>query len=143
MTLHFKLYDSFYYNHQTMPLAIFTPKPVQQAIVSEPTIERPRLALLDWPSDQQIHLSKEMAYRSLFKQWGIIYKSNNGSAFRQARAQGLGCLEEQSSLSSLLQLNRPAVFKLYDDQGREFYATLTALQGRTATFIAGTEPKPG
>jgi general secretion pathway protein A len=33
------------------------------------------------------------------------------------------------------------VLKLYDDQGREFYAALTALKGRTATFLLGTESR--
>jgi general secretion pathway protein A len=129
------------YHYQANPLAIFTSKPVQQTIVPEPIIEHPRLSPLEWPSDQETQPSKEMAYQSLFKQWNVIYNPNSGSVCQQARAQSLGCLDEQSSLHSLLQLNRPAVLKLYDDQGHEFYATLIALKGRTATFVIGTETK--
>jgi general secretion pathway protein A len=133
--------SAIYFHNQATPLAIFSPKPVQQTIVPATMIESPRLSLLDWPADQQIHLSKEMAYQSLFKQWNAIYEPNGGSACQQARAQGIGCLDEQNSLHSLLQLNRPIVLKLYDDQGREFYATLTALKGQIATFLLGTESR--
>ncbi len=132
---------AIYYHYQTQLLAIITPEPVQQTIVTEPAIERPRLLPLDRPSDKLIYRSKEMAYQSLLEQWGIIYKPNKGSACKQAEAHGLRCLDAQGSLSSLLHLNRPAVLKLYDDQGREFYATLTALRGQTATFVVGTETR--
>jgi len=128
-----------YYNHQTELLALITPKPVQQKSFSEPMIEQSRLSLLDWPADKPIQRSKEMAYQSLLKQWDVIYNPDNGSACQQAQAQGLGCLETQGSLSSLLHLNRPAVLKLFDEQGQEFYALLAALRGQTAIFVVGTE----
>jgi len=130
-----------YYNYQAQLSAIITPKPVQQATVPELATERPRLSSLDWPADQPIHRSKEMAYQSLLKQWDIIYKPNSGSACQQAKAQGLGCLDKKASLRSLLDLNRPAVLKLHDDQGKEFYATLTELRGQTATLVVGTETR--
>lgn len=116
------------YNHKSQPMAV-------------KTSEHLKLDTLQWPSDQPINHSKEMAYQSLLKQWGVIYKPNNGSACRQAQAQGLRCLDAQGSLINLLQLNRPTVMKLFDDQGREFYATLTALRGQTATFAIGTETR--
>jgi general secretion pathway protein A len=128
-----------YYNHQTELLALITPKPVQQKSFSEPMIEQSRLSLLDWPADKPIQRSKEMAYQSLLKQWDVIYNPDNGSACQQAQTQGLGCLETQGSLSSLLHLNRPAVLKLFDEQGQEFYALLAALRGQTAIFVVGTE----
>ncbi|HYA11390.1 MAG TPA: AAA family ATPase [Thermodesulfovibrionales bacterium] len=132
--------SAIYYHYQTNPLAIFTSKPVKHATVPEPVIEYPRL-LLDWPADQEIQTSKELAYQSLFQKWNVIYNPNAGNACKQARTQGLGCLYEQSTLDSLLQLNRPTVFKLYNDQGREFYATLTAITGQNATIVVGTEAK--
>jgi general secretion pathway protein A len=130
---------AFYYNYQTKPLAIIMPEPVQQVSVN--AIERPHLSTLDWPLNIPIYRSKKMAYQSLLKQWGIIYKPGNGSACQQAQTQGLRCLDSWGSLSNLLHLNRPAVLKLFDYKGREFYATLTALRGQTATFIIGTETR--
>jgi general secretion pathway protein A len=128
-----------YYNHRTELSSLITPKPVQQKSFSEPMIEQSQLSLSDWSSDQPIQRNKEMAYQSLLKQWDIIYNPDNGSACQQAQAQGIGCLKAQGSLSSLIHLNRPAVLKLFDDQGREFYALLTALRGQTAIFVVGTE----
>jgi general secretion pathway protein A len=116
------------YNHKSQPMAV-------------KTSERLKLNTLQWPADQPINHSKEMAYKSLLKQWGVIYKPNNGGACQQAQARGLRCLDAQGSLINLLQLNRPTVLKLFDDQGREFYATLTALKGQTATFAIGTETR--
>lgn len=102
----------------------------------------PQLDTLQWPVDQPNYNSKEMAYQALFKQWDIIYQpQENGTACQQAQAHGLRCLNARGSLSSLRHLNRPAVLKLFDDQGQEFYATLTALKGETATLIMGTETR--
>jgi general secretion pathway protein A len=128
-----------YYNHRTELSALITPKPVQQKSFSEPIIEQSQLSLSDWSADKPIQRNKEMAYQSLLKQWDIIYNPDNGSACQQAQTQGLGCLETQGSLSSLLHLNRPAVLKLFDEQGQEFYALLAVLRGQTAIFVVGTE----
>jgi general secretion pathway protein A len=116
---------------------IIAPRPVRN--MSRPTIEYPQLSPLNWPADVPIYRSKEMAFQSLLKQWGIIYKPNDGTACQQAQAHGLGCLNARGSLNDLLHLNRPAMLKLYDDQDRQFYATLTAIQGQTATFLVGAE----
>jgi general secretion pathway protein A len=116
---------------------IITPKPVQHT--SKPTIRDSQLSPLTWPADVPIYHSKEMAFQSLLRQWGIIYKPNDGTACQQAHAHGLRCLDAQGSLGSLLHLNRPAVLKLFDNQGREFNATLIAIRGQTATFVVGNE----
>jgi general secretion pathway protein A len=95
---------------------------------------------LRWPSDQPVHLSREAAFQELFRIWDIPYKTKkNLNPCQEARARGLGCLDTPSGLSGLRQLNRPAVLKLFDDQGREFYAALTALEGQTATFVLGNK----
>jgi general secretion pathway protein A len=44
-------------------------------------------------------------------------------------------------LDELRQLNRPAVLRMRDDQGREFLATLTALDPHTATFAIAGKPR--
>jgi general secretion pathway protein A len=50
-------------------------------------------------------------------------------------------LNQQGSLDSLLQLNRPAVLTLYNDNGEPFFATLTAVQDQTSTLVIGHESK--
>ncbi len=79
-----------------------------------------------------------MAFQALFKQWEIPYK-NKGDVCQQAQAQGLRCMKGLGSLSSIMKLNSPAVLKLFDDQGKEFYVTLTMIKGRTATIEVGDE----
>lgn len=100
------------------------------------------LDTLRWHDNQPAHLSKDMAYQSLFKQWGISYQpQKNTTACEQAQAHGLHCLNAVGSLNNLRDLNRPAILKLFDNQGKEFYATLTSLKGQIATFVVGTEIK--
>ncbi|OHE55618.1 MAG: hypothetical protein A2Z47_07435 [Thermodesulfovibrio sp. RBG_19FT_COMBO_42_12] len=132
---------AIYYNYQTQPLAVVTSPPVQQAISTRPVEEGSGLLQWDWPADEPIYRSEGLAYQSLLKQWGVIYKPNNGSACQQAMTQGLSCLGARGSLDSLLHLNSPAVLKMFNDQGRVFYVTLTAIQGQTATFIIGNKTK--
>jgi general secretion pathway protein A len=100
-----------------------------------------KLDILQWPADKSISRSKEMSYQSLLKQWGITYKPGNGRPCQQARSSGLDCLNARGSLNNLLHLNRPAMLKLFDKQGRQFYATLTTIKGETATFIVGNETR--
>jgi general secretion pathway protein A len=118
---------------------IIAPRHVRNT--DRPTIEYPQLSPLNWPTDVPIHRSKEMAFESLLRQWGITFKPDDGTACQQAQAHGLSCLDARGSLNTLLHLNRPAILKLYDDKGREFYATLKALQGQKATFVLGTETR--
>lgn len=126
-----------YYRPQL--LAMKSPAQVKPAAA---VTEAPKPVLLEWPSDQPIERSRDMAFETLFRQWGVPFRPHGSADFcRQARAYGLGCLEAKSSLSSLLHLNRPAVLKLFDDQGREYFATLTSLLGETATFVLGTETR--
>ena len=44
-------------------------------------------------------------------------------------------------MSELREKNEPAVLRLYDKKGDSYYATLTALQGETATCVIGSETK--
>lgn len=118
--------------------------PAKQAGPPQPAAaapEPPKLDTLRWPSDRPIQQSRDMAYQALFKAWNIQYSGPGNAPCQQAGAQGLGCLDTSTSLSGLLQLNRPAVLRLFDDEGKEFYATLTTLQGQTATFVVGYETR--
>jgi general secretion pathway protein A len=98
--------------------------------------------LLAWPPDQPMNLSKETAYQELFRLWHIQDRINKPlRSCQEAKITGLGCLDAASNMNGLLQLNRPAVLRLFDDKGGEFYAALTGLEGRTATFVLGTATK--
>ncbi|MBI5050823.1 MAG: AAA family ATPase, partial [Nitrospirae bacterium] len=99
-----------------------------------------KLDTLHLPANVSGHLSKETAYQSLFRQWGISYQpSENITVCRQAQMRGLRCLNGIGSLDTLRDFNMPAVLKLFDNEGKEFYAALTSLKDRTAAFIVGTD----
>ncbi len=104
--------------------------------------EQRREAFLVWPPDQPIEESKGMALRSLLSQWNINSQENNETALcRAAEEKGLRCLEGKASLEVLNNLNRPAVLKLFDETGREFYAALISIEAQSATFVVGAQKK--
>ena len=56
--------------------------------------------------------------------------------------QGLRCLQgSKGTISSLRQSNKPAVLRLLDEKNGEYYATLTALHGETATVVIAADTK--
>ncbi len=77
------------------------------------------------------------AYTALFKAWDATYRS--GDVCLQAQAQGLRCRNARGSLVELRQLNWPAVLTLRDEQGRNFAATLIALDRRKASLVVGQQ----
>lgn len=138
-------YFNNYNNHESQPVGINITEPLQresQLVAIKNITEPQQLDTLKWPADQANYLSKEMAYHALFKHWDVTYVPHEHiTACQQAQAQGLRCLNARGSLGSLRRMNRPAVLRLLDDQGQEFYATLTSLSGKTATFVIGTETR--
>lgn len=95
---------------------------------------------LEWPVDAPRARSKAMAYAALFQAWGANYRG--AGECQQAEGLGLRCRTSRGGLADLRQLNRPAVLQMRDDHGREFYATLTSLDDKTATFAVGAETRP-
>jgi general secretion pathway protein A len=86
--------------------------------------------------------ARDAAYRALFEAWQIRYDPKDKRApGDQAAAQGLRYVAEKSSLSSLRQINKPAVLTLLDEKDGEYYATLTSLKGDRATFMLGDEER--
>ena len=113
--------------------------PSAPAKAPEP-VPKPLLPLpetLDWPAEQPRAQSRAMAYAALFRAWGADDQGQNSC--RQAESLGLRCQTARGGLDEIRQLNRPAVLRLRDDRGLEFYATLTALDDRGASFALGTE----
>jgi len=97
-----------------------------------------QLAKLSWPADEPIASSRNSATEALFRLWGVAFTPGQSqSACQQAEAQGLACLSGKGGLDDLRRYNRPALLKLYTDQGAEFYATLTALEAQRAHFSLG------
>jgi general secretion pathway protein A len=103
--------------------------------------ENTQLSKLDWPENIPINNSKKMAYRALLKQWGIINKQDSNNSCELVEAHGLQCFNEHGSLDSLIQLNRPAILKLFDSQNHDFYVTLTSIHDQVATIVIGTETR--
>jgi general secretion pathway protein A len=127
------------YNYKTQPAETTLSKPAKPVT---PAQEPQTLDILQWPDGLSIHLSKEMAYEALFRQWNLAYDEKGpGDPCRQAQAHGLLCFTAQGGLESLFKLNRPAVLTLFDERGRQFYATLIALRGQTATFLVGAQTR--
>ena len=120
------------------PIASATP-----AKAADPTKDaKPGAVLpdtLEWPADVPPEHSKVLAYVALFRAWGADYLG--ADACQQAEGLGLRCRTSRGGLTDLRQLNRPVVLQLRDDHGREFHATLTALEDKTATFAVGAETR--
>jgi general secretion pathway protein A len=91
--------------------------------------------VLTWPADLPSERSKDMAYAALFSAWGADYQGMDPCL--QAETLGLRCQAGRGGLDELRKSNRPAVLSMRDEQGREFFATLTALTSDSATFAIG------
>ncbi len=96
---------------------------------------------LSWQSQEPVGRSSILAYKVLFSRWGQEYRETEGAAARQAEALGLKLILKRGSLGLLTQLNRPAVLKLSDLQGQDFYATLTALSEQDVTLVLAEQVK--
>jgi general secretion pathway protein A len=105
---------------------------------------RPMATLLR-PLERPGPSSEETAYQKLLDRWHITYLAYRPQGGRtvcdEAQMQGLYCLHKKGDLSSLRSMNRPAVVKLFDDQGAEFSAALITLGERSATVTMGDEPR--
>jgi general secretion pathway protein A len=124
-------------------LAVMLTKPSSEKkkLAPLPLKEAPQLSRLSWPEDIPKDNSKNMAYRALLAKWGIVYKKDSDNPCKLAQAHGLQCLNERGSLKNLIQLDRPAIVKLSDDQDQEFYVTVTAVREQFATLVIGTETR--
>ncbi len=121
----------------TLPLA-----PISQSVAVsndvKPVVDLP--TKLEFPTDVPRSRSRAMAYGALFQAWQASYQES-GDPCHQAEAVGLRCRTARGGLEELRQFNMPAVLYLLDNQGQPFYATLTKLEGESATFIIGNETK--
>ncbi|WP_341502580.1 AAA family ATPase [Gallaecimonas sp. GXIMD4217] len=129
---------------QPVPLALpATPAPQpepEQPPAPEPLLSNP--ANWQWPEDIPLELNAAIAYRALFKLWGLDYKpADNPIVCQFAREHGLGCLFQQGDIDSLRRLNRPAVLKMFNADGQEFHVTLLSMTGHRAQILLAGEMK--
>ncbi|MCU0837658.1 MAG: AAA family ATPase [Rhodospirillales bacterium] len=97
------------------------------------------LDTLDWPQHLPLTASEPAAYRAVLARWGIDYHGNGAEACAVAAAEGLTCLDDVGTLARLASLDRPAVLKLKDRQGRPLLAALVGLSPSTAEIDLGGE----
>lgn len=91
---------------------------------------------LVWPSGSASLHAEEMAHGALFSAWGLAY--GGGELCAEAARHGLRCRAGRGGLAELRQINRPALLRLRDEQGRSVLATLLALDTDSASFaLAG------
>ncbi len=93
--------------------------------------------------DEQLQLARdltgaEVAIATLFDLWSLEYSGNPQNICAQVESTGYACVSQRGSISSLRQLDRPAVLTLTDRRGVSHRVVLTALQGDQAELsIAG------
>jgi general secretion pathway protein A len=122
----------------TPPEAARPSEPEPDSPPAQPAVTSVQLAKLSWPADHPITNSRHLATEAIFQLWGASFKAGSSqTACQQAEAQGLACLSGRGGLDDLRRFNRPALLKLRSDQGAEFYATLTSLEGQHARFSLG------
>lgn len=95
-------------------------------------------ATLEWPTDLPKSSSKILAYRALLQAWGIDDREGIDMC-SQVESAGLSCKTGRGGLNELRYLNRPAILHMHDNQGQKFYATLTKLDEKAATFVIGNK----
>ncbi len=125
--------------------AVSPPTPITAAVAAVDQVPRvpddePAMsANLNWPETGTPRaLSERLAFRDLFKLYGLTYDPTAGMApCKAAAAAKLRCLHGRGGLADLLRFNQPALL-LMDGEGARYHAVLAALDGQTATFkLAG------
>lgn len=130
-----------YYNNDPV-------QPVSESISETPasplkTIEESlQISKLQWPDELPINRSRETAFQELFKYWGLTYQAGeNTSVCKQSLTEGLLCYNGMGSLSKLKNLNRPAVLRMFNDQGVKYYITLKSINDKTAVINIGSDTR--
>jgi general secretion pathway protein A len=132
----------FFYSSQGTVPAKSTHLPVAKTYPSKPAQPSTPLASIAWPSDQPIEQSEARAFQAVFHLWGADWpESGNNAPCVLAEARQLRCFADRSGLDALRRLNRPAVVKLYNAEGRPYFAALTKLDDHSATLLLGTEAR--
>jgi general secretion pathway protein A len=110
-----------------------------------PAVQPPpaqKLDTLERPVGLSQKQSRQDAYGVLMSSWGLaIGMGEIDEACQAIEQKGMQCLDSTGTLDMLRRLNRPAVLKLQDDKGKEYYGTLTAMNAETALVHVGSEKR--
>lgn len=93
----------------------------------------------DWPGDDLLGRSQELASAALYRTWGLDYAG--GDPCRQAVRVGLRCRSARGGLDELRRLDRPALLELRNSRSQPFHAALVGLADGWATLAVGTESR--
>jgi general secretion pathway protein A len=136
----FALGTAYYlYGPGLLRKTVVSPVLEQQAVGAK--LDIPEVNLLERPAEPGAHMS-DIAYRALFGMWHIPYSTEDGSTIcEQAREQGLQCAQGRGSINDLRQINKPAVLKLLDPRGDEYYVALISLHEDDAGLLINNQTK--
>jgi general secretion pathway protein A len=113
-----------------------------QGVLGNANKKTPQGATLDRPAHLSGESTRGTAYSALLKEWQAQYRQGDGrDVCEQAAGLGLRCLKGRGSVAHLRQMNRPVVLKLIDDEGGDYYATLTSLKREAAAVTIGNEKR--
>ncbi|RJQ49858.1 MAG: AAA family ATPase [Nitrospiraceae bacterium] len=102
-------------------------------------VEHMNADLLQWTDSLPVNESRGLAFQSLFREWGLEYDpSKHGDACEFAKANGLQCYDQRGNLRILTVLNHPAVLRLVNNKGQEFYVSIAEIQKDNVTVKTGT-----
>ncbi|GGA81795.1 general secretion pathway protein GspA [Neiella marina] len=91
----------------------------------------------DWMAVAQQSRNLPEGFKELAAIWGV---NEPRSDCQSLRRYGLQCLWSQQPINRLTVLDHPALLKLQDDQGMQFYAVLTGVQGESVQLhMAGQQ----
>lgn len=126
-------------NAMMLPSLSVEPQP---DVVSESVVAVEPEASPQWPDEAAARDDAfAAAYIAQFKQWNIALAPGSADPCTQAISRGLRCFSGVGNLGSLASNNRPAILTLVDNEGRQYQATLLALNDQLATlaFAHGIE----
>lgn len=101
---------------------------------------QPAPPLLALPPDVTPAQSLQLAFATLFHKWRANYHEGEDPCI-QAAAQGMQCRTLRGGLDDLRKLNAPVILHMMDEQDHPFYAALTELGPRSATFSFGAQTR--
>lgn len=92
------------------------PPPVTNVVMSDKTLF----------AEIKLARQSRAATQFLYKEWGYDIALNDATC-RNAQYANLRCLQQQGSYAQLVQYNLPAVVRLFDNLGEDYYATLLSI----------------
>jgi general secretion pathway protein A len=102
--------------------------------------QRQLTSTLKWPSNVSLSNNETIAFQSLFKLYEIkIDTQSKVAPCQQAETTGMRCFIGHGGLTDLVQLDQPVLTRLLSAEGKEYYATLMALDQQSATLMIAGE----